>query len=559
LEGTVTKRAIVVLVMCAAACTTARDAADLGPCICLPDGGPFDAALVDRWFPGDPDPVLTCDQAGLAGRPCRAGACQASLRCWDPAMLPANASTIQGLFNLQQGDVIDPMHPGYAIVQMPQNPMDSAPFDGWAGTFCAQECDTMATIDTCGACSACSGVLTQVPLVRSVGGVGAWYGHLGMYALANEGVCRPQCTFDRLTRGVECDMQHACDALSGTCIEACTSDNGCNTELGVTYSGALVTLLDRNHPAHCNTTTGRCEYAADGTPRVGAPCTSAGGCASFGLCLPGGLCAEFDGCTNARACGPANVGVCLATNGTRSAAGLCVLGCNGTSDCPAGNACIQLGPGTMIGGHSGYCFGTCTSDGDCAPTETCTDGATDPFSGAPDGRCVHRCGGSGAPIHVGDVGLSATSAAVGDCLTSELCAPDHAGADYGFCVAIDHLCGIANTVDLPAAATDCPTAYVCDETLATPHGPPSAAAPRGAIASEVYGDGHCTAACTASSCASPTVCVASGTLTGLCRQTCTADVAGTCPTDQHCNTTLGFCVECPTYLPGGTIAPPSCT
>jgi hypothetical protein len=570
-------------------------------CITLPDmnvhndGGTTGEVGPGHDMGGGDTGVSQCGHAGLAGGPCRAGMCQASLRCWDPAMLPANASTIQGLFNLQQGDLTDPMHPGYQIVQMPQNPMDSAPFNGWEGTFCAQECDTTATTDTCGACNSCSRTLTQMPLVAAFGGVGAWYGNMGMFPYANEGVCRLQCTYDHTTRGNECDPQHTCDAFGGVCVEACTSDNECNTAFGVTYAGQTVTLLDTMNPQHCNMTTGRCESAGTMGAAVGTMCTTGNNCApGVGVCLNGGHCAEFNGCTNGQPCGPSNNGVCLAVNNTMHAQSLCLLGCSTSTDCGPGNTCQQFMMG-MIGGHTGYCLGVCASDDQCIATETCTDyTTTDPMTGmatAHNGQCVHRCAGTGAPIMVGQIGMSTgMTPAAGDCLTTEFCVADHMGANYGRCVPLNGLCGTPNTNSLPAVQADCSTGQLCDETLATPHDAPTMMAPRGPLQAENFGDGHCVAPCTATSCTAPAVCVpvdaacpahtdmmscgadtmhhcswstagagsCNSTLGGLCRQPCTMDAVGTCPTDQHCDTTLGYCVECPTVLPTGTTAPANC-
>jgi hypothetical protein len=608
-----------------------------------------------------------CGTAGLAGGACRAGACQASLHCFDPAAFGANSSTIQGAFGLQQGDLTDPQHAGYQTVQNPtmcathtDMPTcaadsangcawdatmnhcingDSAPFNAFEGTFCAQECDTTATTDTCGACAHCSRDLTQMPLIQAFGGVASIYGNTGMFPYANEGVCRLQCTYDHTMRSADgvCDSQHTCDAFGGVCVEACTTDNECNTAFGVTYSGQTVTLVDHTAgAAHCNTTTGRCEVAGTAGKNVGDTCMSGNDCApGVGVCLNGGHCSEFNGCTNGMVCGATNNGVCLAVNGTMHTQNLCIMGCNHATDCGAGNVCNMLT--AAIGSFTGYCLGGCMTDDECIATETCTDyTTTDATTGAATahaGNCVHRCGGTGAPITVGQVGMSAgTTAATGDCLTTEYCQADHTGATYGYCQPMNHLCGTPNTNSLPAPATDCAIGQLCDETLATPHDAPTTTAPRGALEVENFGDGHCVAPCvsTAASCTGTAVCVAAdanctghadmtscgadtahhcawnaqatantacpthtdmatcaadtahvctwnatsattGTcggppflgactspLAGLCRQACTTDAQGTCPTDQHCDVTLGYCVECPTYVPTGMTAPANC-
>jgi hypothetical protein len=517
------------------------------------DLGPFDAGTDARASTG-------CIQAGLAAGPCRAGACTGGLRCWDPAMLPANAMTVQGAFALAQGNAADPSHPGFQLVDVPQDASRAAPFNAWEGTFCAEECDVTSTVNTCGACTSCSRTLTQLPIVQAFGGVSVWYGGQGSFPSADQGVCRVQCSFERGTRGAECDAQHTCDPYGGVCIEACTADAECNTSYGITYTGLTVTVLSTTSPARCDTTTGRCTYVGTAGASIGSRCASTNDCApGIGLCLDGERCAEFDGCDVGQPCGLGANGVCVAVNATMHARNLCIQGCRSASDCGSG-VCVPLT--SAVGGYTGYCTGVCQTDDQCIASETCTDSTTtDPMTGSTTsnpGRCVHRCGDGGAPIAVGQTGASTTTRALGDCLTSEFCEPDHPGASYGFCVAVNHLCGASNTNSLPATATDCPTGSVCDETLATPHDPPSPTNPNAGIAVENFGDGHCIATCDATSCTAPATCIATGTLGGLCRRPCTRDAIGTCPIDQHCDTTLGFCVECPTYMLPGMTAPANC-
>ena len=466
----------------------------------------------------DASAATACNPAGRVGAHCLAGACSVGAMC-----LQFAPTTTQVAFGLPQGRD-DVAHPGYSAVEMPAVASESAPFNAAEGTLCSQQCDTSAMTDTCGVCTTCANIVTQEPLLAAFGGVRTLFGTTATFG-ASTGLCRLDCAWDPATRGAGCpDSQFTCDAFSGTCVEACTSDTECNTTYGATYDGRLVTALVTTHPQHCNLAIGRCEPSATATVPVGAACTSSDACTpGSGVCLNGGMCAQF-GCvpgpTGASVCGGS--GVCLGTNQSSMAVGLCLKGCISRGDCAPGNVCRQLG--LSIGPYTGYCIGVCNLDSECAPSETCTD-TTDATGAVVAGRCVPRCTAAGL-----------VGAASGGCTAQEFCRADHAGATYGSCVALDPFCGAANTLDLPAASTDCATGYVCDETLATPH------TPIGAVAAETFGDGHCTRSCAASPCTGGLSCVPSGALAGLCRLPCTA-ASPTCPTDQTCNTTLGYCTE----------------
>ena len=558
----------------------------------LPDTNPVDTGV-------GIDTNISCNSSGRVGSHCRTGMCASGSTCVD---LTATAGTIQAAFGLQQGDLMDPAHTGYQRVQMPQVATDSAPFNAAEGTLCAQQCDTTATTSTCGACTSCSGTMTQMPLIAAFGGVRTLYGRMAMFGTST-GVCRLNCTWDHATRGNECpDNAMTCDAFSSTCIEACTTNNECNTAYGVTYSGSLVTILAAatDHPETCNMTTGRCESDGTAGATVGTHCTSNHDCAAgTGICLNGGHCAEF-GCpmagTATGTCGTAAAGVCLPVNNAPHPNSLCLLGCDTATDCGAGNVCNLFAGGRMIGTHHGYCIGGCATDDQCnnsaTLSETCTDyTTTDPMGATTshNGRCVHRCGGTGAPVVVGAVGHSTgTAAAYLDCLTTEWCQTDHVGANYGHCSPLNGFCGPGDTRSLPAQQADCATGLVCDETLATPHGAPTPTAPAGPVSHEDFGDGHCVARCaTAADCTGGThqtgevcipqdvlctahadmaTCAADAThhcnwfapnggtgscgaaLAGLCRVPCTA-AAPTCPTDQVCDATQGYCVEVAPPMP----------
>jgi hypothetical protein len=464
----------------------------------------------------DANTITSCNMPSLVGAHCASGACMSGVTC--AAFAPM---TVQAAFGLSQGSP-DPAHTGYSVLESPPIVSESAPFTAAAGTLCAQTCDTAAASDTCGACTSCANVLTQMPLIAAFGGVRTIYGAAPPFG-ADTGLCRLDCTWQVASSGTGCpDSAMTCDAFSGTCIEACTTDNECNTTYGITYNGDLTTALVTTGAEHCDHTTGRCEANGTPTATVGRACTSSDQCVPrSGICLNGGLCAEL-GCVpgplGASLCGAS--AICLATNNTPSAVGLCLRACNTRADCGPGNACQQLG--TTVGGFTGYCLGTCAMDTDCAANETCTDttGAGGPVAG----RCVPRCTG------VGLVG-----AASGGCTATQYCRIDHAGATYGSCVDADAFCGAVNTMALPAAdPTECATGYVCDETLATPH------LATGAATREQFGDGHCAPTCT--TCTGGQTCVSSGPLAGLCRRACSA-ASPSCPTDQTCNTALGYCVE----------------
>ncbi len=565
------------------------NAAPDAPIVLMDMGGAVDMNVMmpDRNMTGM-DTGDTCNGTGRVGAHCRSGSTN---QCVNGAMCFAFTAVmdVQTAFGIPAGVLMDPAHPDYQMIDRGTSP-ETAPFNGAAGTICAQLCDS-SVADTCGTCSTCSQTLTQMPLVAAFGGILAVlrndaanrpYG-------GNTGICRLDCTYNATARSAECpDDAFACDRFGNSCVEACTTDNECNTVYGITYAGELVTIVNHDHPDVCNMTTGRCEQpAGTGTAsaHVGTPCTSAADCPVGGICLNGGHCAEFD-CTNPNTatstCGGGTTppGICLTANGTAHSSTLCLMGCTTATDCGPGNICNTLSDGMggvfTIGPYTGYCIGVCGADDECIATESCTDYNTVDTSGAVvsnNGRCQPRC------TRVGMIGDGTT----GDCAVDEFCSPDatnsngHAcssAADctmapytmcsfgvcrssaptFGQCSPLGAFCGASNTNSLPAVQADCAMGQVCDETLATPHDA------MGNVDREFAGDGHCTAPCTdAASCTANgypagSECVATGPLAGLCRLPCTMasapDAGGMgdagpreCPSNQICDTALHYCVE----------------
>lgn len=539
-----------------------------------------------------PDTGVTesCNASGRVGAHCRSGT---TATCVSGSMCAnAIAGTVQTVFGIPSGSLMDPAHPDYQLLDTSAT-AQTAPFNAFSGGgLCLQQCDLDAAAGaagSCGACTSCTTDVTQLPLVAAFGGIQAGF-ITEMYP--NTGICRLSCTYDATTRGAECPADMTCDMFGNVCVESCTTDNECNTVYGVTYAGELVTIVNDTNPATCNTTTGRCDNPAgtNATAQVGDHCESNADCApGNGICLSGGHCGEV-GCPNPNTmtstCGGTTPrGVCLSTSGAATPTTICITGCTTSADCGAGSICNTLWADaamTMpfpIGSFTGYCVGQCDDDTQCISTEACTDYNTiDATSGAVTsnpGRCVPRCS------HLNQVGTATgTTAPAGECLTSEWCAPDATNTNghecttdtdcngmgsynmcifgvcrsdapsFGQCQPLGAFCGTAGTRSLAAAAADCasgPTGMeqVCDETLATPHNA------TGGLRREVFGDGHCVDACTADADCSayPTgsVCVTTGPLQGLCRVPCTStatsDAGMECPTDQQCDATLGYCVE----------------
>ncbi|MFO0682736.1 MAG: MopE-related protein [Sandaracinus sp.] len=442
---------------------------------------------------------------GALGAHCAAGLCMGTAACFNDL----SAMSVDQVFGgVRQGVENDPAHPGYARVAAAQVPANDPPFHGFLGTMCTSECDLDAATDGCGTCATCSGLLSQNPLVQAFGGARLAY---AMPAYANSGSCRLDCAYDPATRGA-CPAATTCDAFSEVCVEQCTTDAECNMNYGAAYDGELLSLIVGDE--RCDTTVGRCvPRASVATAHVGDACDTASDCApGVGMCFAGGLCGALECGTAGTACDGGR-GICLGTGGTQT---VCLRGCNTVADCGAGNVCAPVG--AAIGGYTGYCIGVCNTDTDCAATETCNDA----------NRCVPRC------TVPGGIGVAAGCAS-----DTEFCRVDHAGATYGFCEQVDRFCGAANSTNLPAASSECATGYVCDEMLAGGSGPAFGGR-------EVFGDGHCTRACTtnADCTAIGTRCVTNGPYLGLCRRIgCT--MATDCASGQSCDTARAVCVEAP--------------
>lgn len=484
--------------------------------ICLCDtGATYDVDVPDRYVA----PPECVGGTGTIGDHCRAGACAAAAAtCLDPP-----AATLQSAFMLRQAGDPDPLHDGFVVARAVDLASDDAPFNGAEGSLCAQRCDPAAAIDACGACASCSGDMTQAPLVAAFGGARAVLGT----GLA--GLCRIDCTWSPTSASLECPTDMACDPFGAVCIEACTTDNECNTGYAASYQGELLTSLETAHPRHCNTVTGRCEASGTVGAHVGDPCEGGDACApGAGLCLSGGHCAEL-GCptpNTATSTCDGGRGICLTTSDASHPTSICLMGCTTSAECGPGNACSLLhdatGAAVSIGPFAGYCVGVCASDDECIASEACTDTTTTDATGATvtvPGRCVPRC-----------TGLGGVGAASGGCASTEQCVADHAGAAYGHCAPADDFCGAGGTVGLAAASSDCATGWVCDELLAGIPGE-----------QELFGDGHCTPACTSDGdcTALGRTCVTSGTYAGLCRHACSAP--GDCAATETCST--GWCVE----------------
>jgi hypothetical protein len=301
------------------------------------------------------------------------------------------------------------------------------------------------------------------------------------------------------------------------CVEACTTDNECNTEAGVTFEGEIVTLIERAHPAHCNHVTGRCEHTGTPGATVGTRCTSSDDCApGVGVCLPGGICAEL-GCpeSDTGTCGADYNGICLSTTASSRRQSICILGCDTSADCPSGNNCIV--PGPNIGRFSGYCIDACSRDGDCRSSDVCQTRAGVPSKSPLAHRCTPRCS------VMGGIGPSA------GCAAGEACVVAGASSTGLACAPIDSFCGAADAFRVAAASDQCATGYVCDELVIG-----------GAHA--VVADGRCVQACLNDAvCAAGTRCVTSGNYAGLCRAHCGVD--SDCPSGEVCDRGQGWCVE----------------
>lgn len=460
------------------------------------DTGP-DAAIVflfpDAGRDASPVDASTCG----ALSPCTATSCAIGTCAHRPP------SSIGSLLGIDPGAPSDPLHPGYAATVPAPDPALDATVQLFAPSLCVAACD-LTTASTCGPCAACSHTLTQMPLLATLGGASLVSGS----GTLSDGLCRPRCTFDPDGPG-DCPAGSTCDELEGVCIEACQSDLECNTNVGVTYEGEVVALVETEHARACDLGTGRCESSAAAS--LGDACGSDAECGAGDLCLDG-ACAS-PGCT-ASACGDgrgACVDFALATT-------FCVLGCHDASDCAPGLACVAFG--ASIGGFSGMCVGACTQHADCRASEICAPDAPldPPWHADRSPRCVPSC----SPV-------DARGVAAG-CADGEFCRAVEAG--LGRCAPLGGFCDLA-TPSLDAHSDACGSGQICDALLAGPVG-------------RSVADGHCVDPCTSDAeCATlPSfVCVTSGPLAGLCRAPCSA--SGACNPGQTCDATLGYCVESP--------------
>lgn len=214
------------------ACAPCAPGIDAWECEGGPDaGGPLPDASVD--------PV--CDSTGLPGEfgaACdEAGACGPELECF-----PASSVT-------------------------------AGPIERAIAERCTASCDPEA--DTCGACARC------LDTVR-----------VGYEALARDPVCAERCVPSDTHRACA-QPGDSCDPRTGTCQEACRSDEECR--LVRDASGALV--VDPSRPDFCDGLTGRCMHWGTLDARAGDPCTSDSECAVEGTCLRGGGWPDEGYCT----------------------------------------------------------------------------------------------------------------------------------------------------------------------------------------------------------------------------------------------------------------------
>jgi len=174
------------------------------------------------------------------------------------------------------------------------------------------------------------------------------------------GFCRERCT-PSLT-GTGCPRAgYTCDLESGSCMEACTGDDQCQIIVRDADGDGRLDYFDRgeDHPAYCDSVTGRCRTPGTPGARIGDDCLDDPDCEDDGTCLrpPGaarGVCARL-GCRAPGFSCPSGTHCDVRNAGSASA---CLLGCEvGAEDgtpamlgrggghpaCGAGLACVWDG------------------------------------------------------------------------------------------------------------------------------------------------------------------------------------------------------------------------
>lgn len=491
------------------------------------DSGPGDGGMVPPDAP-DGGPVV-CGSIGRVGGACRVGACLDSLTCLEEIRISGAQLTARNAFEIGQAEPEDPTaeNPETFVAVETPDPADDIPVTFANGSLCTEQCDSAADTDMCGSCARCSTQLGNdvigVPVFAFFPAADRAYG-------TDTGICRSICEFDVDGRG-GCPDGYTCDAFTNLCLESCRNDAQCNGTLVITEEGEYGTWIVPDGGRTCNATTGRCDWTQAETETVGVACDRPTDCAEdVGVCLRGGTCAETQCFTASDTDATTGIcdggtGVCLPAGGADGS--VCVQGCASSDDCNPGNACNPLigadGPIT-VGTFTGYCIGFCDTVDSSTATFTdrlancgTHDGVVEqcdmPEATAddmdPDGTCRPTCDPDGTPT---------------GCEADELCEAV-TGTDYGFCRLLNSFC---------FEQGDCFGGQVCDN--------PTGVSTFGRCVDP------CDPAADPADCTAPDVCVASGTLTGLCATPCTAATSTTaCGTGRICQVpagmTDGFCVE----------------
>jgi len=355
---------------------------------------------------------------------------------------------------------------------------------GFPGSMCAQVCDPDMNEGTdannCDLnCTKCNGAILE-GRVR--------------FGISDEvpGTCRPVCNADSTTNG-GCRDGYACDAQSGTCMEACVDDMQCRFSIGdVDGDGAGDIVYDMGAMARCDTATRRCYVEGNDMATAGDPCTSDAQCMDNGLCLdgegiPGGYCTRLF-CNDTLACGSGDVCYSRPFFGG-SIDHVCLDGCRvgqevnamdvagavfgGNPDCRAGEMCMWDGV-SAPGGDNGGCFpgnyntertydvGTaCQTDEDCfSPFGYGRCLFTQSTDRVQSGLCaISNCNGGGMGTAIGLLGGGDAPVALPTDLQNNVC---NTGAG-DLCVNFGGMDSPPNTFCIHSCdtAAECPVGYAC--------------------------------------------------------------------------------------------------
>ena len=318
---------------------------------------------------GSSDPVCLRD-AGMPDAP-----------TWSCAeSVPGTACSVPGDCPVPSECQPEPATDFAGTIQRDGSPGRPLPLRSFPGGYCAVSCEAGRLNDTCGSCAACSGDVlagrTRVPLRTA-------------------GVCRERCTVS--PTGTGCPRPgYACDAETGTCMEACFDDVQCQIvqqDLDGDGNPELVDL-GTSYPGFCDRTTGRCRTRGAPGARIGDRCTEDFDCPDDGACIrppgsPNGVCGQLGcrapgaTCPPGSACDVHNAGAesaCLlpcpvgAEDGTAAMRGSTT---GGSPSCGLGLSCVWNGvePATSPSGscvvgqyndRTGHSVGApCQSAADC--------------------------------------------------------------------------------------------------------------------------------------------------------------------------------------------------